>query len=354
MQAVPFYNIKNILVVRLRFIGDVLLLLPTLRALKTTFPKSRISVLVNPGTGQVLENNPLVDEIIECPTKNYFGFYTELRRRNFDLAVNPTPYDRGVMSCFLSGARYRLGPDPEGKGFLFKKYFYTHLSKPVDPLKHKLEQFLDVVKDYGINTTDLSFAVSINSEEKQFADNFLSSNNISSGDFLVHCHPVGSIAEKRWRADRMAASIDYLDEIGARMVITSSNNKDDLEQISEIKKHLKSKPIFLVGQTTIHQVAALTARSKLYFGLDSGVMHIAAGMGTPCVALFGSSAAIQWHPYGEQHITITDQPLDVPFVHPTPTPEDKSPFLEKLDVETVKEALDRKLRKIEAANFNLG
>ena len=127
-----FNDVKKILIIKLRHIGDVLLAVPTIRALKENFPDANISALVNKGTEEMLCDNPLLDEIIvynrnikglpiSQKIKGEINFISGLRKMEFDLVVDLTSGDRPAILSFLSGARYRIGNNPKGKGFFRKE-----------------------------------------------------------------------------------------------------------------------------------------------------------------------------------------------------------------------------------------
>ncbi len=342
-----FSTVTKILMIRLRYIGDVLLTVPAIRAVKERFPESKITYLANPGTETVLEENPLVDEIITYDYKHKISFLMQLRKQRFDLVVDMAGYDRSAIACFITGARYRIAPELQGEGFFGKKYCYTHLAKPPDSMRHKAEQYLSVVQEFGMTTKDLSIPIFLRAEEKDFVDRLFQQENINSQNIVVHCHPVARYTEKLWGFGKMAQTIDYLQEkAGCRVIVTCSSAEEDIRQINQIRKDIKTQPIFLIGKTTVRQAAAISGRLNLFFGLDSGIMHIAAAMGTPVVALFGSSSVIHWRPWGEKHTVISDQRLDQPYKHPRPTPSGLNPFLEQLQVQEVINVLDKKLNEI--------
>ena len=211
-----FKNIKKILVIKLRHIGDVLLTVPTIRALKETFPDAGVSVLVNPGTENVLSGNALIDELIALDRavknlpiiKRYIEeamFLKKIRAKGFDMTVDLTGGDRAAVLSFLSGARYRLAADFGRKGFIGKKYLYTHLAN-IDRQKHMVLQNLDVVRNFGITTDNTDVDFFIPEEAKMFVRRIFEENNLSKSnnppapplakggeggamDKVVHLHP---------------------------------------------------------------------------------------------------------------------------------------------------------------------
>lgn len=133
---VLFKDIRKILVIKLRHIGDVLLTAPAIRAVRDTFPHAGITALVNSGTEDALKNSPLANEIfvldrsiLKQPLlermKYELYFVKKIREQGFDMAIDLTGGDRPALYSFLSGARYRIGYEQAG-GFAGKKFFYTH------------------------------------------------------------------------------------------------------------------------------------------------------------------------------------------------------------------------------------
>jgi heptosyltransferase-3 len=115
---------------------------------------------------------------------------------------------------------------------------------------------------------------------------------------FVHLHPASRWRFKCWPADRTAALIDRLAAAGERVVLTAAPSEPELELVRAIRAACRADTVDLSGQLTLKQLAALTGRAKLFVGVDSAPMHIAAAMGTPVVALFGPSGELEWGPWG--------------------------------------------------------
>jgi heptosyltransferase-3 len=100
----------------------------------------------------------------------------------------------------------------------------------------------------------------------------------------------------------MARVIDELERSGkARVVLTSGGEEKELKKVEQILAHCQTRPINLAGKTTLKQLAALSDRSRLFIGVDTAPMHIAAAVGTPVLALFGPSGEFNWGPWGDGH-----------------------------------------------------
>ncbi|BCB97291.1 LPS heptosyltransferase III [Dissulfurispira thermophila] len=305
-----FKDIHRILVIKLRHIGDVLLTAPVFRALKEKFPDAQITALVNSGTEDVLKGNTLIDEIlimdrsikrlsiIQRYAKEIF-FLKDIRANGFDMTIDLTGGDRAAVISFASGARYRLGWKSD-KGFIGKKYVYTHLSEP-DANKHIVLQNLDVISQFGITTEDLTVNFYIPDDDRIFIKDILRKYNADKETNIVHIHPTSRWLFKCWKDEYMAEVIRWLLDRGNRVIVTSSPDKKEVEKakkiLSLVGNSRSSLLIDLCGKTTIKQLGAISEVSNLFFGVDSAPMHIAAAVGTPVVALFGPSGTFHWGPW---------------------------------------------------------
>lgn len=310
-----FTNVERILVIKLRHIGDVLLTVPVFRALKETFPAARVVALVNRGTEEVLAGNPLIDEIIpydrgikSLPWRERLGreaaFLREIRSRCFDMTVDLTSGDRPALISFLSGARYRLAADPGRRGFLGKRRLYTHLAA-IDRQAHTVLQNLQTVSAFGITTATPAVTFAIPEPARRKVAEIFARAAIADSDTVVHIHPTSRWLFKCWNDEAMAEVIRRLLSEGLKVVITSSPDPREMAKAQGILALLPDgcRPLVLLGETTINELAAITARAALFFGVDSAPMHIAAAVGTPVVALFGPSGVFHWGPWDNEAAT---------------------------------------------------
>ena len=323
-----FKNVKKILVIKLRHIGDVLLTVPSIRAIKETFPDSSISVLVNSGTENVLEGNPLIDDLIVFdrniknlkPLKRYMkeiSFFKKIKSKKFDMTVDLTSGDRAAIISLISGAQYRIARDPCSAGFLGKKHIYTHLAKK-DVDKHMVLQNLGVVRQFNIDTKNLSIDFFIPQEVEIKAQKGIGQQNIKNNDYIVHVHPTSRWLFKCWKDEYMAGVISWLIDKGFKVVVTSAPDDKELKKAKNILSLVGDSPdstaapvnlgqslLDLCGKVSIKELAAISKASDLFIGVDSAPMHIAAAVGTPVVALFGPTDESLWGPFGSGHIVIS-------------------------------------------------
>ncbi len=304
-----FKEVKRILVIKLRHIGDVLLMVPALRAVRTTFPRAHITALVNAGTEDMLTFNPLVDEVVtfDRTTKdmdaakricNELAFVARLRRMRFDMTVDFTGGDRAAFTALLTGARYRLGYRQK-KGFRGKNLFYTHLAPLPETRVHTVLRDYNLVKNFGMETEDLTVDIFTSGADESYIEDLLKERGLSNRQF-VHVHPVSRWLFKCWKGEYMADILDRLNGEGLRIVITSGRDEREKDVVGSIIARMKTRPVDISGLTNLKPLAALSRRALFFFGVDSAPRHVAAAAGTPVVALFGPSGAFEWGPWDNE------------------------------------------------------
>ncbi|MEW6416571.1 MAG: putative lipopolysaccharide heptosyltransferase III [Nitrospirota bacterium] len=299
-------NIREILIIRTAYIGDVVMTLPMLKPLKTQFPEARISFLTSEKAKAVLVNNPYIDEIITfnpfwfygSSKKEYFGFIRSLKRRNFDMVIEARGDIRELLFIvFPLKARFKVSYDVGGGG-----YFLTHVV-PYEKFKHKVEYHLDMVRYLGCKVDDIEGGIYLTENEERRVDKILDEAGIKNDKPLVAIHPGARKELKCWSADRYAALADALiEKYNAYLVITGS--PDEVELVHRISGVMKHKPLILAGNITLRELAGILKRCNLFICNDSAPLHIASTMKTPTVAIFGPSKSKETEPYGNIHRVV--------------------------------------------------
>ncbi len=309
-------RVDRILLIRLRNIGDVLLIVPALRAFREAFPRAHIAALVNSGTEEMLTGNPLLNEVLvferrwkELPlpqkTARQMSFLRDIRSRRFDLAVNMTEGDRGAFLCLASGAALKVGLYDPGSGLWWKKRIFDCLVRMPDWKAHMVEQMLEIPRQLGLRPGDNRVEIFCSRKDEERIRELLAAEGVGPRDRLVHIHPTSRWLFKCWRDEGMARVIDSLQKTGnARVVLTAGGDRREMEKIGRILSFCETRPVNLAGRTSLKQLAALSRLSRLFIGVDTAPMHIAAAVGTPVLALFGPSGEFNWGPWGNGHVVI--------------------------------------------------
>ncbi|MBN2654255.1 MAG: putative lipopolysaccharide heptosyltransferase III [Nitrospirae bacterium] len=309
-----FNNINKIVVIKLRHIGDVLLTTPVFKALRQKFPTAEISAVVNSGTEDALKCNQDIDIIItfQREIKHYSypirllkeaQFLRYIRRQAFDMSIDLTGGDRAAIISLISGARYRLGIESK-EGFPGKKYLYTHPSTP-NRDQHMVIQNLQVVEKYGIKPINYTVTFTDCESGKDWLQNLFKNHKITLDTPIIHVHPTSRWLFKCWKDEYMAEVLQWAANNEITVILTSSKDEKEIKRIKNILSLTQptDKIINLSGRTTLQQLGTISKASDLFLGVDSAPMHIAAAVGTPVLALFGPSCALNWGPWDNNIIT---------------------------------------------------
>lgn len=292
---------KNFLVIKLRYIGDVLLATPALRALRDRFPSARLTVAVNRGSEDILKWNPDVDGVLVVergPLARQLEFLREIRRRRFDCVADLTDGDRSAILAKWSGAPVRIGFNEERR---WRGLLYTAVVEPGSDAGHRVEHDLEAVRALGIEPKAGPLVLRTSPQDDEEASRLLQEMGAeppSGGGSLpvVLIQPGARYWFKAWPAERFAELADRLTEsCGCRVVVGGDARERVLA--AAIRDRSRSRPPVLAGRTTLLELAALLKRCALFIGNDNGPMHMAAAVGTPVVALFGPSDPAVWGPW---------------------------------------------------------
>jgi heptosyltransferase-3 len=225
-----------------------------------------------------------------------------VRRRHYDLVVHLTEHRRGAWLTRLIGPRWAVAPRQSGR--FWRKSFSHFYPRSNHPRRHTVESNLDALRRLGVQPSDTDKRLTLVPGPTATAriDELLARHNVAAG--FVHCHPASRWQFKCWPAAKMAELLDALAARGLAVVLTAAPAAAERQLVDAIRAAAHSPLVDLAGQLNLRELAALTARARLFVGVDSAPMHIAAAMGTPTVALFGPSGDIEWAPWGVAHRVV--------------------------------------------------
>jgi lipopolysaccharide heptosyltransferase II len=305
-------KMERILISGVNWLGDVLFTTPFIKAIRNKFPSSHIACLVVPRCKELLEDNPNVDEVIvydeDGVHKSPIGklrLISTLREKRFDGAfILHRSFTRALI-VFLSGVRNRIGYDTKKRGFLLTKA----VEEPVSTL-HKVEYFLNLAEECGAETDQKDCDFFVKDGERREVESFLKSNGIGKDDLLVILNPGGNWPPKRWPKESFAELSDRLsDELNAKVVITGAPS--DMKLAHDIRALSKKKPVSAAGKTTLKSLGAVMERADLVISSDSGPMHLALGVKSKVIALFGPTSDLITGPYGtRKNFTVIKKDVD--------------------------------------------
>jgi predicted lipopolysaccharide heptosyltransferase III len=338
--------VGRVLVIRLRSIGDTVLTTPSLFALRRFLPQARIDILLEEWVAPVLEGSDLIDRVITVPREGRSArvrVARELRAGKYDVVYN---LHGGTTATFLTratGAKHRVG---------FEHYRYARLHNHIAPSPtaiwqrtslHSVEQQLALIGWSGVPVTDRpATRLALTEKAERAISERLGGAGFEENDALALIHPTAAFDTKRWAAEKFARVAEELQTRGLKPIIVV--NRDET-QIAESLVSQTSAQLIAMNDLSLPEVAALAARARLFIGNDSGIAHIAAAVGTPCVVIFGSSNRAHWRPWTSRTNEIVFEELPC---QPCPgyfcAEFEKPECILRVPVERVVAAIDRVLR----------
>jgi heptosyltransferase-3 len=316
-DAVPPGALARVLVVKLRHHGDVLLAAPVLSVLKSRAPAAEVDALVYDDTAPMLEGHPALAQLHTVPRRlreaataerirAEWTLYRTLAARRYDLLVHLSEHPRGAWLARLLRPRYSVAPIVRGRGAFWGRSF-THLYPVVGGgRRHQVELNLDALRRIGIQPSPEERRVRFvpGAEAERRVGALLAAHGLAEKPF-VHLHPASRWRFKCWPAEKNAALARRLAAEGLRVVLTAAPEESELAFVREIAARAGGAALDLAGRLTIKELGALVARARVFVGVDSMPMHVAAAMGTPTVALFGPSSETEWGPWQVAHRVLT-------------------------------------------------
>ena len=295
-------QIERILLIKPSSLGDIIHGLPVLKALRNKWPDAKISWVVKDAYVDILNGNPLIDELIllikSSLTTSIFSFRKKLRHGSFDLAVDMQGLFRSGLIAFLSGAAVRIGFSNARE---VASLFYTH--KVDAPLNlHAVDRNLKLAAALGCEVQGVEFPINFNRETEQEALGFLQNIQLDKGKPLVTFVPGTRWEKKRWPLNSFSLLGDLLiEKMGAGIIVAGSRQENRL--IHEIRSAMKN-PSAEAVDFSLTKLTALLSKSDVVVTNDSGPMHIAVAMRTPVVALFGPTDPARTGPYSKKCLII--------------------------------------------------
>ncbi|MBM4286654.1 MAG: putative lipopolysaccharide heptosyltransferase III [Deltaproteobacteria bacterium] len=301
---------NRILIIQLKHLGDILLTTPVLPALKEAWPQAAISALTPRGMEPMLTEHPLLTEVLSMDRADrspfhFLKFAAQLRQRRFDLVLEFSGGDRGAFYTRLTGAGTRVGfQDPRRPAW--HRFCAFTLLAPQPPLRwHTVEKHLALVRSLGVEPKNHGPAFFWNRQTDQEVRDLMERLGLAPRKFIL-LHPPARWLFKCWTPEGYAQVIETLQgDYKVPVVITAAPQSQEIDFVDNIMRLVRTLPVNLAGRLSLKTLGALIAQARLFLGVDSAPMHLAAAVGTPAVVLFGPSGPFNWRPWGEGHIVLT-------------------------------------------------
>lgn len=304
------FSPQRILVIKLRHHGDMLLITPVINTLKQHYPAAEIDVLLYAETREMLSANPDIHQIycidrqwkrqgIRYQLGQEWRLLRTLRAQQYDLVVNLADQWRSAIVTRLSAAPVRLGFDFTKRRHPLWRHSHTHLISTADHGRlHTVEQNLTILAPLALPDIDPRVTMGYTQQDWQQVQALLPKEWPTS---YIVIQPTSRWFFKCWQESRMSEVINALSQSGQHILLTSGPDERELAMIARIIQGCPGANITsLAGRLTLRQLAAAIDHARLFIGVDSVPMHMAAALQTPLVALFGPSKLTFWRPWQAQ------------------------------------------------------
>jgi lipopolysaccharide heptosyltransferase II len=319
-------SVREILVIRTAYVGDVVMALPILQPLKTRFPNAKITFLACHAAIPLLQTNPFIDDILaytpfwfykrQNPLREYLDFRHELRKRRFDMVIETRADIRDILFLIQPArATHKISYAVGGGDWML-----TNVA-PYPGLKHKIEYHLDIARHLGANVDSdaVEWGIYPTEAERREIRELLENCQVRK-PFAV-LHPGSRLPFKCWAPDKFADLANrIMTELDMQVLLVGAESEKPItesviqawsQQSSAVDTRrvlpqgtagsnpAPSAIIDLAGRINLRQLGCLLYEAALFVGNDSGPMHLAAAAGIPTIGIFGPSKPVETAPFGK-------------------------------------------------------
>src|SRR3989339_1842464 len=314
-----FNNPKNILVIRLGAMGDIVHVMPAVKNLRSAFHSARISWLVEDKHKDLVECLPEINEVVVFPRRQwqsslkypqkYFKiisearlFLKQLRNKKYDVALDFHGNFKSGLLTYLSGATTRIG---FSRGYC-KELSFVFSNIRITPQRKKMnrvDKYLTLLRGLGIEAHDQRPVFSIPDTDRLYIEDFFHQNHLNQKSIAI-IHPGTSLfgKYKRWPPKNYADLADRLiQELGYSVIFTWGDQEHKI--VEEIVSFMRYQ-VTIACKTSVKQLITLLQHAHLFIGGDTGPTHIASCIGIPTVAIFGPKDPVIYAPYNDNAVVV--------------------------------------------------
>lgn len=321
----------KVAIVKLSSLGDVIHALPVARALRRECPDAELTWIVEVRESALLERHPDLDAVVPVDTRRWRALVghpgrlrlvlrefralaRRLREARFDVALDLQGLIKSAAVMALTRAPVRIGPSLGWSREWLGAFCANRRVTPPAGAVHVVDQYLSFLAPLGIQGGPPEFFLPAREEQEQRAEDFLAECGIKPRDRVVALNPGAGRLDKRWPVSHFRRLAERLfTEGGARILLLWGPG--EIHTAREIGDGLGARPV-LAPPTDLHELASLLRRCSLMVSGDTGPLHLAAALGTPCLGLFGPTRAERNGPYGPRCRGLQSPDGTMPALHP--------------------------------------
>ena len=354
----PLYDqdYHSILLWMPNWIGDVILTLPSVQSLRRAYPKARITAVVKPPSDELLLGHPAINTVHPLPSGPDSGFWKDvkfarsLKKYKFDLGiVLPNSFGAAFLLS-LTGAKNRLGYNTDARDILL-----THPIVTTNRLKksqYRVEYYFKIFSPLKMDVPDTVFSPVIKQEGDLSVREALLNIGLDEDEEFIVLHPGTSKVERSWHVERFGILCQKIIKFdGKKLVLIGTKSEEAI--IKRIKDYCPPGKVKVSTPINLRVLAGILKKSRIFIGNDSGMMHLAAMVGTPIVSIFGPGNPSTTGPYMDsEYYEILSQGYSCSpcrqrfFKECKPSPHNKPYCLEDITVKNVHDAIERLLKRV--------
>jgi heptosyltransferase-3 len=338
------------LLIQLGDIGDIIWMLPAIRAVKSAYDDSKVSILVRKPFSGVLEGNPHIDKLFMVPQssgckglRENLALVRSMRAYGFDQVVDFRSGDRGAIMSLLTGAPRRVAMLYRSGVPFWRNWVFTQLVEPEMVKKRgAAEQTLRILREIGIDNSGEIPEIPVTDAKRANISSKLHQYGIEETDKWVSINIFSRWTYKEIKQEKWIEIINWLwSEYGIKTILIGS--PDERQKSGKISDSTGNHFLNFAGLTGLNELPALLSLSDLHIGVDSAAPHIAAAVGTPTLTIYGPSDWFEWAPMGDKHEIITSDMDCCPCGRKGCEGSGISKCLDELPVEKIKAAIKKRI-----------
>jgi len=292
MKKIDSGTIRSIIIRAANWVGDAVMSTPMIHAVRGNFPHAQIYILAKPWVAPVFENSPDIDKILLYESagrhKGISGILRlakDLRAYHFDTAFLIQNAFEAALISFLARIPMRIGYNTDGRTLLL-----THavtMSREIKK-RHQIDYYLGILEGLGLHSFGREMNLKISVTDRKQAGEILSRHGIFSEKGIIGINPGAAYGSaKRWPKDRYAQLCARLRQVRKDMPIIVFGGPGEEKLGQDICRMAGEGCLSIAGQTNLREAMSLIERCRLFITNDSGLMHVAAALHVPQIAIFG-------------------------------------------------------------------
>ena len=336
-------HIRKVLLIKLRYIGDAVLVTPLLTSLKAALPNASLDFLVSKVAADILVDQPHINLVYSFDKKkgatSTLRLIRRLRAQDYDLVIDLTNNDRSMLFSRLSGARWRIGF--RNRHRLLQRFVYSRVIDSDFGHIHTVDHHLKVAEELGLAIIDRHPFLAVSDKSVERIRCILSRYDIEVTKGYIAIYPGARRWYKSWPSRNFAALADRIvDRYGVSLVFIGG--EQDRPVVRQILNEMQNTAVNLAGELGLRDLPAFLKMASCLVGNDSAPIHVATAVKTPVIALFGPTDARAWGPRRKHDITISADFPCKPCGHKNPDcPLGQDYCMSTIKVEQVWESVER-------------